>query len=295
MNQPAITHRHHADPARVSAHIDDEAVTGHTGLDCVAERLHDLRRVQEKIEAHVADIAFELSGLEPDVRCGQVSKVRRRAFRSRTDDVPFDTPITGVEKCDMYRGSGGARELRENRAREIQLARRRVAVELRYAAQRCRQFNAIDAVDLPAGAHAFFRGLGDGCPPIENANVETRSSVRGLCCLQVAISIGRDQLEVRLAETADHFAHDGARLGHGARAFDFRTQLVARGVPIDTAEVLVPVLIADGRPDELEGFQVETLLLRGERGLRQRDGGATDCDERAARQFPILHCTVVVD
>jgi hypothetical protein len=29
--------------------------------------------------------------------------------------------------------------------------------------------------------------------------------------------------------------------------------------------------------------------------LRQRGGGATDGDERAARQFPILHCTVVVD
>jgi hypothetical protein len=66
-----------------------------------------------------------------------------------------------------------------------------------------------------------------------------------------------------LAQAVDHLLQDLADLGPGFRGFHLGTQFVVDGLPIQPTKLGVPVLIAHGGPNDLEGLQGQALLLRG--------------------------------
>ena len=70
--------------------------------------------------------------------------------------------------------------------------------------------------------------------------------------IHIVVNIIRNDGEVRLAQASHHLAHYLARLLHSDRALELGTQFVVYADPVDAAEAGVPVLVADGRPNELE-------------------------------------------
>jgi hypothetical protein len=92
---------------------------------------------------------------------------------------------------------------------------------------------------------------------------------------------------VRLAQASHHLAHYLARLLHSDRALELGPQLLVYTDPINAAEAGIPVLVADRGPNELEGFEIEALLFRGEpvlaRLLANSDQGAAG-DLRGAKR-----------
>src|SRR5713101_1361143 len=82
--------------------------------------------------------------------------------------------------------------------------------------------------------------------------------------IQIAVNISGNDGKVRLAQASHHLAHHLTRLLHSDCALELGPQFVVYADPIDAAEAGIPVLVADGGPDQLEGFDIETLLFRGE-------------------------------
>src|SRR5690242_5779335 len=79
---------------------------------------------------------------------------------------------------------------------------------------------------------------------------------------------------MRLAQASHHLTHRLAGLLHGGGALDLRPQFVVNRRPVDAAEAGIPVLIANGGPDQFEGFDVEALLLRGKGVLARLQAGS---------------------
>ena len=65
-----------------------------------------------------------------------------------------------------------------------------------------------------------------------------------------------------LLQPRQHVAHDGARFVHRFRLLDLGAELFVDGLPIETAGVFFPVLVANRGPDFFEGGDVK-LFLRG--------------------------------
>jgi len=57
---------------------------------------------------------------------------------------------------------------------------------------------------------------------------------------------------VGLLEAREHVGHDGAGVSGGGGGFDFGAELVVDGLPIEAAQLGVPVFVADGLPDHFE-------------------------------------------
>ena len=104
--------------------------------------------------------------------------------------------------------------------------------------------------------------------PLEYTRIQAQ--VRGAASpalVEIAINAGRNDGEMRFAEPVHHFGHDGAGLRHGGSSFDLGPQFIVHRDPVDAAKAGIPVLVADGGPDELEGFDIEPLLAGRKRGF----------------------------
>ncbi len=80
------------------------------------------------------------------------------------------------------------------------------------------------------------------------------------------IQIGGHNAKMRLMQASEHLVHHCA---HGVQAvggFDLRLEFVVNRLPIQAARLGLPMLVADCRPDVLEGLQAELALLGRERG-----------------------------
>jgi hypothetical protein len=67
-------------------------------------------------------------------------------------------------------------------------------------------------------------------------------------------------------QPAEQIAHRLAGLRHGFGALDGWAKIVMCGLPIHATELRVPMGVAHGLPDTLEGVDVELLLSWGELG-----------------------------
>ena len=97
---------------------------------------------------------------------------------------------------------------------------------------------------------------------IHDAQVEARVAIQrsGLAVvvflIQFLIRFARDDAEMRLFQPAHHVGHDGAGFVHGGGFFDFGAQFVVDGLPVHAVQFGIPVLVAHGFPDLLEGIDV---------------------------------------
>lgn len=77
------------------------------------------------------------------------------------------------------------------------------------------------------------------------------------------IDRARQDREVGVAEPREHFLKDGASLFNACRALDARAILGADGIPIEASGSFLPVRVADGGPDFVEGGEMDGLGGQG--------------------------------
>ena len=70
---------------------------------------------------------------------------------------------------------------------------------------------------------------------------------------------------MRLVQAAEHLVEHAAGGVHAIGCFDARAELVVDGLPVETARLDLPVLVADGGPYIFEGLNIELPLFRSER------------------------------
>ena len=76
---------------------------------------------------------------------------------------------------------------------------------------------------------------------------------------------GNDR-EVALLQAAQHFLHDRHRFVMSSGFFHPRPVFVVDRLPVQAAGLDLPVLIADGGPDFLEGIQIQAARRLSKRG-----------------------------
>ena len=69
----------------------------------------------------------------------------------------------------------------------------------------------------------------------------------------------------RLVQAAEHLVQYIARSVHAVGSFDLRPELVVDRLPVQTARLGLPVLVADRGPHILEGLDIELPLFGRER------------------------------
>jgi len=75
---------------------------------------------------------------------------------------------------------------------------------------------------------------------------------------------------VGLLEAREHVGHDGAGAAVVAAASTLGRSFVVDGLPIEAAQLGVPVFVADGLPDHFEGIDVQLALGRVRAGWREK-------------------------
>ncbi len=68
-----------------------------------------------------------------------------------------------------------------------------------------------------------------------------------------------------LVQAAEHLIQHLARGVHAVGRFHLRPELVVDRLPVQTARLSLPVLVADGGPHIFEGLNIELPLLRSQR------------------------------
>ena len=84
---------------------------------------------------------------------------------------------------------------------------------------------------------------------------------------------------MRLFQPFQHGTYGLAGLIHGAGLFDLGQHLIVDGLPVQSAELGIPVLVAHGFPDIFEGIEIQ-LAFAGRYGVfifpAVRRGGVED-------------------
>ena len=87
---------------------------------------------------------------------------------------------------------------------------------------------------------------------------------------------------MRLLQAAQHLPHDGERFVVGSRVHDARIKLGVNRLPVEAPGILLPVLIANGRPDFLKGSDLALLVrerIGPHKGLPQKGRKLTNTDQ----------------
>ena len=75
-----------------------------------------------------------------------------------------------------------------------------------------------------------------------------------------------------LVQAREHLAHHRAHGVHAVGSFNLWLELVVNRLPIQTARVGLPVLVADRRPHILKGLEAELALLPSKLGAHRIGG-----------------------
>ena len=94
-----------------------------------------------------------------------------------------------------------------------------------------------------------------------------------------------------LVQAAKHLAQNIARSVHAVGSFDLWAELVVNRLPVQTAGLSLPVLVADGGPDVLERLNIELALLWRERGSERISDRGSGRSRRENRRDRADHST----
>src|SRR5262249_13095705 len=93
-------HRHDADPSRISADIDNDAVAFAEIFYSFLEGRHQAGWIEKHVEGDVADVAVQLAGFDPDVLGGKQAELGPVASRRALGDFEIDGFVLGIQELD---------------------------------------------------------------------------------------------------------------------------------------------------------------------------------------------------
>ena len=120
----------------------------------------------------------------------------------------------------------------------------------------------VDLLDDPAGLDPGFhrrtslRHCRDDRATLDETNIEADLSRPLVGVFETLVELSRNDPEMCLVQPVDRLADRCAGILHARRGLDLRTHCVMNGLPIQTAELGVEVLVANCFPHDLERLDV---------------------------------------
>ena len=134
------------------------------------------------------------------------------------------------------------------------------------------QIPSAGPLNLPAGPDALLRGrrtridAGDHGVTVQNPHVNTSRARACPFVIQNRVHHAGNNREVALLQAPDHFLHNSARLIMARGFLHPGPVFVVDGLPVQAAGLGLPVLVAHGGPDFLEGVQIQLRSRLCKRG-----------------------------
>ena len=328
MNQPGHADGHGRDATRVPPEIDDEAGRFAEPRHRVFESPEDVHRIEPDVEGEVSDVAVYRALLVPHVLRGEVAELGGGALGLDPGHLHVALAVAAVVECDGHVLTDRPLDAildREGLVVPEILGHRLGLGDLREDGG---DVFALDLRDDPSGGDSGIGGRAGAHPGdhgliVDHADLDPDlpdALAAGLGIVVHVVHLLGDDREVRDAQGADELAHGLAGPGHRLRRLDPGPERVANRLPVEAAQLRIPVLVPDRRPHVIErrdvglacggvegGGGVDGVVgaggvgtgapgeggERGEHG-QTREGGETTTSGGARSVKPLRRHTVVL-
>ena len=285
-------HGQPADTARIAADVDDEALAVAAAVDGIFEGLGQCVGLHELVESHVSDVRPQPCAIPTRNNRGACCPAHHAAARLGAGECPGRPRGRQPSRNSMCTGCAG-RPLQPVRAR-IAPSRMSSSVESANCSRMLRESRArsrspltrtISQPGLTPRSAAGEPGShgGDEGMSVDHAHVDAGGAIPAS---RSARRVGHRSRSLHLPYTSpgntpkcvwwrrSSMEEITARASPLVLAvFDFGTQLIVHGLPVQAAEFGVPVLIPHGLPDVLERIDIGLTVRGAEFRLAEDQGG----------------------
>src|ERR1019366_8867488 len=271
-------HGQTTDTARIAAHVDYEAPAVPASFDGLFHGLGEPFGIEEDVEPHVSDIPRQPAPFAPGGQRGHIAQAHDLAAGRCAVKADGDLAAGAVQKFHGDGGTDAALEARQHGAAQVEVEQGRV-LELRLdSRQHRRDCSVPNAQNFPPGLDAFggrrrsVIQLRYDSVTLQDAQVDAGVGFAGVLLrlvrgsIQVVVDVCGKDAKVRLLQPSQHVVEDFANLIRGLGGFHLGAQFVVHRLPVQAAELGIPVFVANRGPYLFEGLDVGAAL-RGRHGL----------------------------